>query len=351
MRILMVRLSALGDLVHAIPVVAALRRGFPNAEIDWLFDDRYKELVDLVSVVDNRFTLARSGFAAWRSVWRVGLMLRRRRYDIVIDVQGLLKSAVAARLCGARRIIGFDTDGLREPAARWLYNESVSVGGAIHVVKKNLALVRPLVGECNKWEFPISKRPSEALNRTWTELGLTAGADFALLHPGTAWPTKCWSPERYAVLARRLWRDLRLRSAVLWGPGEERIARKLCEDSEGASVLTPSTTISDMVAHMRAAAVVVAGDTGPLHVAVAVGTPVVGIYGPSDPERNGPWSPGDQVISPSVPCRCRVYRKERGSTAVIVRRCFQDTQCVDEIEVDDVFQAVERRLNSKVTHD
>ena len=131
----MVRLSALGDLVHAIPVVAALRRGFPNAEIDWLFDDRYKELVDLVSVVDNRFTLARSGFAAWRSVWRVGRMLRRRRYDIVIDVQGLLKSAVAARLCGARRIIGFDTDGLREPAARWLYNESVSVGGAIHVVK------------------------------------------------------------------------------------------------------------------------------------------------------------------------------------------------------------------------
>ena len=351
MRILVVRLSALGDLVHAMPAVAALRRSFPSAEIDWLLDDRYKELVDLVSVVDNRFTLARSGFDAWSSVWRVARVLRRRRYDIVIDVQGLLKSAVAARLCGARRIIGFDTGNLREPAARWLYNESIPVGDAMHVVEKNLALVRPLVGECSKWEFPISKRPSEALNRTWIELGLTDGDDFALLHPGTAWPTKCWSPERYAILARRLWRDLRLRSAVLWGPGEERMAHKVCEASEGASVLTPSTTISDMVAHMRAAAVVVAGDTGPFHVAAAVGTPVVGIYGPSDPERNGPWSPIDQVISPAEPCRCRVDRKERGSTAVVVRQCFQDTPCVDEIEVEDVFDAVERRLNLQVAHD
>ena len=85
--------------------------------------------------------------------------------------------------------------------------------------------------------------------------------------------------------------------------------------------------------------------------AAAVGTPVVGIYGPSDPGRNGPWSPSDQVISPAAPCRCRADRKERGSTAVIIRQCFQDTQCVDEIEVEDVFHAVEQRLNLKVNHD
>jgi len=349
MRILVVRLSALGDLVHTLPAVAALRRRFPDAEIDWLVDERFRELVDLVPAVDNRFTLTRSGSGAWSSMWRATRVLRRRRYDIAIDMQGLLKSALAARLSRPRRVIGLDAAHLREPAARWLYTESVPVANVTHVVEKHLALVEPLVGERSAWEFPLVVPPSDALSSTRTELGLHDGDGFVLLNPGTAWPSKCWEPVRYGALAKRLWIDHRLKSAVLWGPGEAPMAHAVARASDGAATPTPATGIADMVALARAAAAVVAGDTGPLHVAAAVGTPVVGIYGPSDPERNGPWSPLDQVVSAGASCGCRLDRQHHGSRGVIVRRCSQPRRCLDEIGVEDVLEAVRRRLSLGAT--
>ena len=351
MRILVVRLSALGDLVHTLPAVAALRRRFPDAEIDWLVDGRFRELVDLVPVVDNTYTLSRSGVRVWSDVWRTARLLRRRQYDITIDAQGLLKSAIAARLSGAGRVIGFDEADLREPAARWLYTESVRVAGATHVVERNLALVEPLAGEPDTWEFPIDARPSDALTRTRNELGLDAGDDFVLLHPGTAWPSKCWDPIRYGALAKRLWADHQMKSVVIWGPEDERRALAVAEASDGAANLTPATGIGDLVAHARAAAVVVAGDTGALHVAAAVATPVVGIYGPSDPERNGPWSALDQVVSAGDSCRCRIDRQDQGSRGVVVRQCSQPRPCLDQISVEDVFQSVEHRLSLAAIHE
>ena len=349
MRILVVRLSALGDIVHTLPAVAALRRRFPDAEIDWLVDERFRELVDLVPVIDNRFTLTRSGAGAWRSMWRVTRALRRRQYDLAVDAQGLVKSALAARLARPRRVLGFEPAFLREPAARWLYTESVPVSGVTHVVEKNLALVEPLVGERGAWEFPIATRPSDALTRTRSELGLADGERFVMLNPGTAWSSKCWEPVRYGALAKRMWEDHRLRCAVMWGPGEEALAHAVTGASDGAAIATPATGIADLVAHVRAAAAVVAGDTGPLHLASAVGTPVVGIYGPSDPERNGPWSTLDQVVAVGESCRCRRERQRQGARGVVVRRCSQSRRCLDEITVDDVLAAVQRRLSLRAT--
>lgn len=350
MRILVVRLSALGDLVHTLPAVAALRRGLPDAEIDWVVDERFRELLDLVPVINNTYTLSRSGVRAWSGLWRTAKLLRRRQYDIAIDAQGLLKSAMVARLSGARRVIGFDDADLREPAAQWLYSESVGVSDATHVVEKNLALIEPLVGQPDTWEFPIDTRSSEALMSTLAELRLDDGDDFALLHPGTAWPSKCWDPVRYGALAKRLRADHQLKSAVIWGPGDQSRARAVVTASDGAATLTSATGIGDMVAHARAAAVVIAGDTGPLHVAAAVGTPVVGIYGPSDPERNGPWSDLDQVVSAGDSCRCRLDRQGQGTRGVVVRRCSQPRPCLDGISVEELFQSVEHRLKLAATH-
>ena len=344
MRILVVRLSSLGDLVHTLPAVAAVRRRFPDAEIDWLVDERFQEFVDLVPVVDNRFTLTRSGAGALRSMWRATRALRRRQYDVAIDTQGLVKSALAAWLARPRRVLGFEPSHLREPAARWLYTQSVSVAGVAHVVEKNLALVRPLVGEPGTWEFPIATRPSDALTRTRTSLGLGENDDYVLLNPGTAWPSKCWEAVRYGALAKRLWVDHRLRSAVSWGPEEAALADAVAGASDGAATPTPATGIADLVALSRAAAAVVAGDTGPLHLAAAVGTPVVGIYGPSDPARNGPWSDLDQVVSAAGSCQCRLDRQPRSSPGVVVRRCSQSRRCLDEIEMEDVLASVRRRL-------
>lgn len=345
MRILVVRLSALGDLVHTLPAVAALRRRFPDAEIDWLVDERFRELVDLVPVVDNRFTLTRAGAGALSSMWRATRALRRRQYDVAIDLQGLVKSALAARLSQAGRVLGFERPQLREPAASWLYTQSVAVPSVAHVIEKNLALVQPLVGEPGAWEFPIAARPSDALTRTRHTLGLDDSDDFVLLNPGTAWPSKSWEAIRYGALAKRLWADHRLRSAVLWGPGEEALARTVAGASDGAASPAPMTGISDLIAHVRAAAAVVAGDTGPLHLAAAVGTPTVGIYGPSDPERNGPWSAQDQVVSAGGSCQCRLDRQRRSSRGVVVRQCSQARRCLDEITVEDVLASVQSRLS------
>ena len=353
MRILVVRLSALGDLVHTLPVVAALRRSLPNAEIDWMVDERFSELVDLVPVVDRTVTLARSGARAWTKTWRVCRELRARRYDVAIDVQGLMKSAVAARLVGPRRLIGFETPHLREAAARWMYSESVAVPSAArHVVSKNLAMVSHLLDDADQttWEFPLEERDPATVGRVPKQLGLRDGEGFSLLNPGTVWPSKCWDPTRYGLLARRLWEARRLRSVVSWGPGEEARARAVADAASGAAVVLPATGIAGLVRYIRAAAVVVAGDTGPLHLAAAVGTPVVGIYGPSDPLRNGPWRDDDPVVSRYATCQCRMDRQRAGARGVVVRSCTQSSGCLDDVAVDDVFAAVEHRLGRSAAH-
>lgn len=343
----MVRLSALGDLIHTIPVVAALRRSFPDAQIDWLVEERFRELVELVPVVDRVIALPRSGVQAWR----VCRELRRRRYDVAIDVQGLLKSAVAARLVRPERVIGFAATHLREPAARWMHTESVAVSPATHVVAKNLALVSHLLGGAEQvtWEFPIEVSDSATHRDIRGHLGLSEREDFVLLNPGTAWPSKCWDPARYGRLAQRLLETRGLRSVVSWGPGEEARARAVSDAAAGAAVLLPATGIADLAAYLRAAAVVVAGDTGPLHLAAALGTSVVGIYGPSDPERNGLWSSADHVVSRYPACQCRMDRQKSGALGVIVRRCVQPRRCLDDVEVDEIAAAVERRLGQSAT--
>ena len=295
MRILVVRLSSLGDVVHAIPAVAAMRRAFPDARIDWLVDERYRELVDLVSVVDHGIDLPKARGASWLP--RVARALRASRYDVAVDFQGLLKSAALARSAGAGRVIGFDPDHLRERWARWLYTETHPVGHPTHVIEKNLALVANLGVTAGTWEFPIDTRPSTAVGRTREALGLDPSEPFALLNPGSAWSSKCWAPDRFGALAQQLRTAHRLRSAVSWGPGEQDRADAVVAASAGAAAQVPPTSVADLVALSRAASVVVAGDTGPLHIAAAVETPIVGLYGPSDPLRNGPWDAADVVVS------------------------------------------------------
>ena len=350
MRILIVRLSALGDLVHTLPMVSALRRAYPSAEIHWAVDERFVEMVDMVPVVDKTIKFHRTGIGSWLGAWRLLRRLRYYRYDIAVDAQGLLKSALIARLSGASRVVGFDELSLREPIAEWFYTEVVSVSNISHVVDKNLALTAHLGLHGNDWDFPLGMVDSTALIQTRLNLGLESGTDFALLNPGTAWGSKCWEPKRFGELAQCLWERLHLRSVVTWGPGEEELAHEVVNTSKGAAVMAAPTGISDLVMHVRAAAVVVAGDTGPLHLAAAVGAPVVGIYGPSDPGRNGPWSAEDGILSMFSACQCRADRELTGSKGVVIRFCQRPKRCLDDLSVQDVFEAVERRLSRRVNH-
>ncbi len=345
MRVLIVRLGALGDVVHTIPVAAALGRRFPDAAVDWVVDERYAGLLELVPGLDRRIVLQTRGrpvVSAWAALRRT---LREVPYDVALDVQGLAKSALVARLSGARRVVGLGAPFLREPWARRLYTETADPGRPRHVVDRNLGILGALGMADRDWSFPIRTGESPAVDALRRRLD-PPGGGYVVINPDAAWSTKRWPPERYGSVAAHVVRAHGRPCAVLRAPGEERRAAAVVTASGGTATLAPATDLVELAALLRAGVLLVSGDTGPLHLAAALGTPVVGIYGPSDPARNGPWSPDDEVVSAFPDCACAARRRRRGRAVHMVRRCRARTGCLDAVTVEQVCAAVDRRLGS-----
>ena len=328
-KILIVRLGSLGDLIHAVPAAAALRRAFPQARIDWLVDARHRELLDLVPIIDRRLAISTS---APGSLMDAVAELRRSRYDVALDLQGLLKSAVLARLSGAERVIGFSTPLLRERMAGLFYKETAGVD-AVHVIQKNLSMLSALGVQHSPVEFPIEVRKPEIAAAAREYLGIGEADPFAILNPGAAWPNKRWPPVYFAEVASALKDRHGLRSVVLWGPGEQRVAQDVVDGSKGSAAVSPQTTLAALVSLTKAAAVMVSGDTGPLHIAGAMGTPLIGIYGPTSPERNGPWASRDRSVSHFDQCQCRYQRQ-----------CRAKRWCLLDVSPREVIDLVDERL-------
>jgi heptosyltransferase-1 len=259
--------------------------------------------------------------------------LRRARYDAAVDLQGLLKSAVLTRAVGAQRVIGLPRDDLREPVARVFYNETPDSGRDPHVIRKNLMLMRALGVEDTRIAFPLMARQTDASDSVAAGFG---SEGYAVINPGAAWPNKRWLPERFGALCAKIRERIGLRSLVLWGPGEEGIAALVVGASGGAADLAPATTIVDLFPIARRAKLVVSGDTGPLHIAAAVGTPVVALFGPTFAERNGPWAKADITITRAQRCHCHYERK-----------CRLAQPCIEDIGVDEVVAAVEHRVAAR----
>lgn len=325
MRILVVRLGALGDVVHTVPAVAALAAALPEARIDWLVDRRHAPVLELFALPVRRVPVDPSG--SWRETVRAVRALRAEDYDVALDFQGLLKSALLARFSGARRAIGFARAALREPLAAAFYTEAVPVPRAGHVIHKNLALLSALGLSQREVLMPLADDVRLAF--------AGAGVRPVVLNPGAGWPNKRWPPERFGELAASLARDRGLPTVVTWGPGERDLAQAVVAASDGAATIAPETSIRDLVTLLGRARLVVSGDTGPIHLAAAAACPIVGIYGPTDPARNGPWSPADISVSRFDACAC--HHK---------RRCTAARWCLDEVGVAEVAAAVARRLES-----
>jgi lipopolysaccharide heptosyltransferase I len=337
-RFLLVRLGAFGDIVHAIPVAAALSRAFPSARIDWIVSAKHRELLDLVPIIDRRLVIKDRGDAGGGTSLIAAIRaLRRSHYDVAFDLQGLLKSAVLARLSGAQRVVGFSSNYLRERLARPFYTDVYDPGGGgmydprerSHVVQMNLGLLTTIGVAVGPPEFPI-ERVDTAIARAMRE---RAGNRYALVNPGAAWPNKRWPAARYGAVARAIEDRHGLKTIVSWGPGEEGLAQEVVRESAGAALLSPRTSIGDLLALIREATLMISGDTGPTHVAAALGTPIVGIYGPTRPSRNGPWAPADITISRDGICQCHH-----------LRRCTRERMCLLDVEAAEVLDAVERRL-------
>jgi len=331
-RLLIVRLGSLGDLVHTLPAASVLRRAHPDAEIDWLVDAAHAEFLSLVPIVSRVIVLRGRTAGAWLDA---RAELRSRRYDLALDFQGLIKSAALARLSGAARVVGFDRRALREGAAALFYTEQVDVGEGRHVIFKNLALASlGKSGEASPGplDFPLREIDSAAMAAI-----RAAGIErYALINPGAAWPNKRWPPASFGAAAAHIRSRHGLTPVVLWGPNEAELAATVVSASSGSAVLAPPTDLADVIAVARRAELMLSGDTGPLHLAAAVGTPIVSVFGPTDPARNGPWAAPDEAIGRYSACACHYERQ--------CRHADRARWCLGTIAVSDVEAAIDRRL-------
>jgi lipopolysaccharide heptosyltransferase I len=310
-RILIVRLSAIGDVVHVLPALAALRQALPRAHIAWLVEALSAQLLEGHPLLDELIVYPRTQWRQ-RGYWRSMLAgemtrfmgeLRRRRFDVAIDFQGLTKSAVLPWVGAARRRIGYGGEDGRE-MSRWFYTERVRPPReAVHVVQRNLSLLAPLGIESAaepliaslEFPFPDYTRERERLDAKLEAIGIGRDERFVAMNPGAGWETKRWPPEHYGALAGAVARACDCRVVLTWGPGEEAAIDAALAAVDPAARdrvhRAPATTLRELATLLDRSLAAVGGDTGPIHLAAARGVPVVALYGGSDPKRNRPVGP------------------------------------------------------------
>lgn len=310
MKIALVKLSSLGDVVHALPVVATLGARLAGARVTWIVERREATVLaghpalDQVIPVDTRgwrrARRLRDLAGALGTVRGLGRRLAAERFDVALDLQGLLKSGLLAWLTGAPLRIGFAAARCREPLNVLFTTRHVSPPPtARHAVEECLALLEPLGVRDPVVEFRLPSDPeAEArADEFFAGVGFKPRNRVAVLNPGAGRAAKRWPPERFHALAEHLIGEAAAHVVVVWGPGEEGVARAIATGLDPHRVaLAPRTTVLELVALLRRASVLVAADTGPLHLAAALGTPCVGLYGPTAAGRNGPWGPGHRTL-------------------------------------------------------
>ncbi len=318
MRVLIVKLSSIGDIIHALPSLAALRKAMPDAEISWIVEERSAEILRGNPLIDNLIEANTKGMK--RGDVGDGLLLyasskvtelRSYSFDIAIDLQGLIKSGLIARLSGAGRRFGFSRSGLREPAARIFYTDTVEVSGDVHVIKKNLTMTAMAVGfklPDGPPEFPIATDAADLAEAD--EIMLDAGGEIAVLNPAGGWVTKLWPAENFGMLADRIWEEHGLMSVVVTGPNEDALAETVRASSQSGKIIFAEPSLKGFYELVRRSALYVGGDTGPTHLAVAAGAPIVGLFGPTEWWRNGSPDPADICVERTdIECRVACHRR------------------------------------------
>ena len=283
-KFLVVRLGSLGDIVHTFPAVAALRESFPSGKLVWLTHPRWEELVAAAGLADEIWEIeTRASPSIRMTVQRI----REERFSTAIDYQGLWKSATIPFLARVPRRIGFASGSVREFGVPLLYSERVEAI-ARHVADKNGQLSVKAGAARPTGHFSLSV-PHDARTKVAAALKDNGIDKYVVLSPGGGWVSKCWPPERFGELARRLFGEFGLRSVVNFGPGEEWLVARVVERAGAAAAFPHSGNFGQLMAVLQSAECVVAGDSGPMHLADGLGRRVIAIFGPTDPVRNGPY--------------------------------------------------------------
>ena len=331
-RILIIKPSSLGDIVHALPVLAALREAYPDAHIAWLVGTSFAPLLHEHPLLDEVISFDRRRFGKMLRSPRIALdflrfvgELRRRRFDLVIDLQGLIRSGFLALASGARDRVGFAS--ARELA--WLfYSRKVRCPAtARHAVDRNMALAAAIGLDGDSPRFPLGLRPEETLaaqallRKEWGR----PLERFTAVMPGARWATKRWKLDRIAELIDRLHGEGAPRCVLLGSPEDRPIAERILAECETDVLdLVGKTTLRELVAVISLADRVLCHDSGPMHVAAALDKPLVAIFGPTDPARTGPYSAAAETIATPLDC-----------AACYQRRCWHHS-CMEQLEVETV---------------
>jgi heptosyltransferase-1 len=343
MKVLIVKVSALGDVVHALPVLAYLKSVDPQMQIDWLVEESFASLLDchpLIRKVIRLRTKAWRRQGAGQGGWQAlvaGAALRREHYDVVLDLQGNSKSGLFTLLTGAPLRFGFDRTGTREWPNRLATNRKVSLGeDAFHITDRSLAVAQAAFPGGSGWPLagPLAADPgaTERVELLLRERGLH-GQPVVVFHYGTTWQTKLWALENWQQLAVRLC-DAGMQPLLTWGNEDELTAAEAIRAASGDRALVWSRgTLPDLVALLQRADLVVGGDTGPIHIAAAVGTPTVSLFRVTDARRNGPR--GDSHLCLQTPLDC---------SPCLRKSCERERECAASIAVDVVLAAVTSRL-------
>jgi heptosyltransferase I len=342
-RFVLLRLSSLGDIVHTIPAVAALRETFPSAEIVWLTHPRWKTLVESSGLASELWSIETRAFASLRNAIQA---LRKNTWDAAIDYQGLWKSAALPLFGGVRRRIGFSSHTIREFGVPILYTDPVRAA-TTHIADQNGELSRQAGARTLAAKFTLSVLAVDD-ESACSQLRREAIDRYMVLSPGGGWRSKCWPADRFGALCQRIRKALDLRCVVNFGPGEESLAAAVRHASGDAEPFLYNGEMGPLMAVLRGARCIVGGDTGPLHLAIALGTPAVALFGPTDPARNGPYH---------VACSAAV-RGNDGTTHgddIVLRvansvtthtRNDETDPSMLAIDVDSVFDAVCRRIGA-----
>jgi heptosyltransferase I len=325
-RFLVLRLGSLGDIVHTFPAVAALRQSFPAAEIIWLTHPRWESLIASSALASQIWALESRSTASLRQAIA---KIRSFSWDAAIDYQGLWKSAGLAFFGGIRRRIGFSSETIREFGVPILYTDRVRCV-TTHIADQNGELSQRAGTLNGVAEFSLRVDPQDEcqVQKRLRELHIDR---YIVLSPGGGWRSKCWPPERFAELCRMIRDSLGLRSIVNFGPGEDDLFTAIHECSATADPAPFNESLGPLMALLRGAVCIIGGDTGPLHLAIALKTPAVALFGPTDPARNGPYRTQDIVLR--APNAVRTHsRVDRTHPSML------------QIQVHQVFEAVQRRL-------
>ncbi len=349
MRILIVKLGSIGDVIHTLPTLAAIRGVLPDAEISWVVEQRTADILRSNPMIDNLIEVDTHALRGGNVIEELLINaskqikgLRRFKFDISIDFQGLWKSAMIGKLSGAKRRWGFSRSGLREPSSHLLLTDSVETPQQIHVIRKNLALAAAALDievPDHNFAFPIAADPVH-IAEAEAIIKQTVGSRFAVLNPAGGWVTKLWHAEKFGRLADKLWEELGIFSVVATGPKETELAEKVAANSVTGKLLLTQPSLKGFYELAKRANIYIGGDTGPTHIAVAAGVPIVGLFGPTEWWRNGSPNPDDICVERNdIDCRVDCHR----------RTCSKWI-CMD-IDVETVFAAVENRLDAETPVD